>query len=700
MGGRRGRKKFQYRRPKGKKNTPAEDSSSSCPPWIELPRDVTANILHRLGAVEILQNAQKVCTTWRRVCQEPSLLRVIDMKIPDDGREIYCDLDNTCRRAVDRSQGQLIDINIEYYGTDELLHYISSRSSHLKRLRFACCDGISGEGLTAAVKNFPHLEELHLFFMPSIHPVCIETISISCPMLKSFTFNTRGYRFPLVEIDNRYAVAVAGNMPNLRHLRLFGNRLNNEGLQAILDGCPHLESLDLRQCFSVDLRGDLGKRCSQQINDLRRPDDSTADYEWDAEIYDDEDDEDHGSLYDNYDPYDDSDIYSYENYDDYTNPFNDLDFPDNLVWYLDRDDLDYLYRELDGGGSSFLKDSNGRFRCPLELHLDKNGGKEGRKKFQYRRPKGKKNTPAEDSSSSGPPWIELPRDLTANILHRLGAVDILQNAQKVCTTWRRVCQEPSLWRVIDMKVPDDGRIYRDYDIMYRRAVDRSQGQLIDINIEFYGTDELLHYISNRSSHLKCLRLACCDGISGEDLTAAVKNFPHLEELHLFFMLSIRPVDIETIGISCPMLKSFTFNTNRGYRFPLVEIDNGYAVAVAGNMPNLRHLRLFGNRLNNEGVQAILDGCPHLESLDLRWCFGVYLRGELGKRCSQQIKDLRRPDDSTADYEWGAQIYDDEDDGSLYTMIIDLYDDSDIYSYENYDDYTNPFNDLDFPDNLV
>ncbi|KAK6150101.1 hypothetical protein DH2020_017626 [Rehmannia glutinosa] len=329
MVGRRARKN---RRAKGKKNTPTAGSSSSAPPWIELPRDVTANILHRLGAVDILQNAQKVCTTWRRVCQEPSLWRVIDMKCSDDGDEIFYDLDIMCRHAVDRSRGQLIDINIEYFGTDELLQYISYRSSHLKRLRLAYCDGISGEGLTEAVKNFPQLEELHLFYMPSIRPGDIETISISCPLLKSFTFNTRGYKFPLVEVDNGYAVAVAGNMPNLRHLRLFGNRLNNEGVQAILDGCPHLESLDLRQCFSADLRWELGKRCSQQIKDLRRPDDSTADYEWDDYIYDDEDDE--SSFYDNYDSYDD--------YDDYTNPFNDLDFPDNLVWYLDRDDLDDL----------------------------------------------------------------------------------------------------------------------------------------------------------------------------------------------------------------------------------------------------------------------------------------------------------------------------------------------------------------------
>ncbi|KAL6558833.1 hypothetical protein OROMI_019183 [Orobanche minor] len=274
---------------KGKKNsnpTAASSSSSTPPPWIELPRDVTANILRRLGAVEILENVQKVCTTWRSVCREPSMWRVIDMNLSDDF-QIFCNSDSMCRRAVDRSQGELIDINIVGFGTDDLLRYISDRSCHLKRLRLGCCDCISGGGLTSAVKKFPELEELHLFFMPFIHAGDIETISMSCPMLKSFTFNNRGYRFS--DIDDSYALTVAKSMPNLRHLRLFGNRLSDEGLRAILDGCPHLGSLDLRQCFNVDLQGDLGKQCFRQIKEVRGPFASTADYEWDDEIGEDDD---------------------------------------------------------------------------------------------------------------------------------------------------------------------------------------------------------------------------------------------------------------------------------------------------------------------------------------------------------------------------------------------------------------------------
>ena len=41
--------------------------------WLELPRDVTASILKRLGAVEILETVQKVCMLWRSLCKDPSM---------------------------------------------------------------------------------------------------------------------------------------------------------------------------------------------------------------------------------------------------------------------------------------------------------------------------------------------------------------------------------------------------------------------------------------------------------------------------------------------------------------------------------------------------------------------------------------------------------------------------------------------------
>ncbi|KAL3643689.1 hypothetical protein CASFOL_014504 [Castilleja foliolosa] len=280
---------FPLKSPKSKKdNNPTAGGSSSAPPppWVELPRDLTENILRRVGPLEILENVQYVCTTWQSVCNQPSMWRVIDIKKSyRDDDEIP---DILCRLAVDLSQGELIDINIDCYFTD-LLDYISERSSHLKRLRLGRCDVVPTEYLTTSIKKFPELEELHLFHLMNITAEEIEAISISCPKLKSFSFSNRGPRIPLVEIDDSYALIIAKNMPNLQHLFLIGNRLTNEGLKAIFKGCPKLESLELRKCFNIDLRGDFGKICSERIKDLKCHPFLDYDYEWDDMIYDEED---------------------------------------------------------------------------------------------------------------------------------------------------------------------------------------------------------------------------------------------------------------------------------------------------------------------------------------------------------------------------------------------------------------------------
>ncbi|XP_060192280.1 F-box protein SKIP19-like [Lycium barbarum] len=321
------------------RNQKATSSSSSSvpppppppPPWVELPREITADILRRVGTVEILLNAQRVCSTWWKVCHDPTMWRVIDMSSDKDCDRDDDDLTKMCQIAVDRSQGQLLEIKIKDFGDDKLLDYISQRSSQLRHIRLVCCEYISDQGLAAVAKNFPLLEELHIY-LSVISTVGIEALGRSCSQLKSFTLNDCGFRgfrrdrMRNLQINvNDQALAIAANMPELRRLALFGNNMTNEGLCAILDGCPRLESLDLRHCYSIDLKGDLGTRCRQQIIDMKCPYDSTHDYEFINRIYD------YGSSDDEYpsglseagvsDYFYDYDFDDFD-YDDFTNSFS------------------------------------------------------------------------------------------------------------------------------------------------------------------------------------------------------------------------------------------------------------------------------------------------------------------------------------------------------------------------------------------
>ncbi|PNX68668.1 F-box protein skip19 [Trifolium pratense] len=62
-------------------------------------------------------------------------------------------------------------------------------------------------------------------------------------------------------------------MSRLCRLDIKGNGLTAVGLVAILDKCPLLEYLDIRDCYSLSLTlsESLKKRCIEQIKDLRLP---------------------------------------------------------------------------------------------------------------------------------------------------------------------------------------------------------------------------------------------------------------------------------------------------------------------------------------------------------------------------------------------------------------------------------------------
>uniref|UniRef100_A0A3Q7IFH3 Uncharacterized protein n=1 Tax=Solanum lycopersicum TaxID=4081 RepID=A0A3Q7IFH3_SOLLC len=94
-------------------------------------------------------------------------------------------------------------------------------------------------------------------------------------------------------------------------------------------------------------------------------------------------------------------------------------------------------------------------------------------------------------------------------------------------------------------------------------------------------------------NLTCLELICSHTGFSEKFSATVKKFSLLKELH-FCYISIIKKSIETISL---------YNEKRG-------------------------------------LKTILSGFPHLESFDLRQCLNVHLEGDIGKRCSQEIKYLR------------------------------------------------------------
>ncbi|XP_043699012.1 F-box protein SKIP19-like [Telopea speciosissima] len=248
--------------------------------WLELPQDVLSLIFMKLGPVEVLVRAQSVCSSWRKVSKEPQLWRLIYFRDPWDFAESEVDFEKVARHAVDRSCGQLIEFSVGHFGTDEVLKYITDRSYPLRCLGLAHCIFVTENGMIEAVKKLPLLEELDLSYCHFSKKV-LEALGQFCPRLKSLKLK-RHSRFGCLYKDyDEEALVIAENMPELRYLNLYGNKLTDDGLRAILDGCPHLETLDLRRCFSVDLEGDLQSRCADRIKSLKLPDDPCEENEFD-----------------------------------------------------------------------------------------------------------------------------------------------------------------------------------------------------------------------------------------------------------------------------------------------------------------------------------------------------------------------------------------------------------------------------------
>jgi len=139
-----------------------------------------------------------------------------------------------------------------------------------------------------AVKELPLLEELELSLCPNVGGFFVSNdgvcgyevyrfVSEVCPQLKRFRLSNEDFNVTRDWNKNKDVGGIAG-MHGLRSLQLFGNGIDNEGLQTVLHCCPHLESLDIRHCFNVDMDETLLLKCAR-LKTLRLPDDPTDDYD-------------------------------------------------------------------------------------------------------------------------------------------------------------------------------------------------------------------------------------------------------------------------------------------------------------------------------------------------------------------------------------------------------------------------------------
>uniref|UniRef100_A0ACD5YDH4 Uncharacterized protein n=1 Tax=Avena sativa TaxID=4498 RepID=A0ACD5YDH4_AVESA len=144
--------------------------------------------------------------------------------------------------------------------------------------------------------------------------------------------------------------------------------------------------------------------------------------------------------------------------------------------------------------------------------------------------------PAERSSDPmGREWAGLPLDVVASIFAKLSADDVMSGAGLVCHPWLEAAKVPDLWRSIDMAHITVDHLFKfntDYCTMAKVAVHRADGRLESFAGNFFVSDELLCYITERSPSLKILTVISSSDVTNDALGAIVDGCPRLELLHV------------------------------------------------------------------------------------------------------------------------------------------------------------------------
>ncbi|KAG2582165.1 putative F-box/LRR-repeat protein 23 [Panicum virgatum] len=262
-------------------------------------------------------------------------------------------------------------------------------------------------------------------------------------------------------------------------------------------------------------------------------------------------------------------------------------------------------------------------------------------------------------------WSELPLDPLTSIFKKLGAIEILMGAGLVCRSWLAAAKAPELWRFVDMTrhkivfLKSVGTMCA----MAKVAIDRSNGQMESFWAQRFVTSDLLDYIASRAKSLKSIRLIACLYISDVSLVNVADKCLLLEEIECSYHK--RPADFyRDVGNVRPKLKLLRIHVEEWYDSDQIrrEIEEecrqqfGYsdedeeseeesfeawearknedAFAIAESLHELRLLQMADNGLTNKGLYAILEGCPHLECLDISRCSNLRIGNELRARCAK------------------------------------------------------------------
>ncbi|CAM0911029.1 unnamed protein product [Alopecurus aequalis] len=216
--------------------------------WSELPLDALSAIFMKLGTIEILMGAGLVCRSWLLTAKSPELWRFVDMTrhkvVFSKAENVMCKM---AKVAIDRSDGRMESFWAQKFVSSELLDYIASRGNSLKSIRLIAPGYFwdDEDAVARLAAKCPMLEEIEYSHQKQLG-YFFKQIGTVRPELKRLRIHTTWYDSDAME----------------REMKMEQD-LTKKGVYAILEGCPHLECLDLRDCGYLKVDDELLARCAK-----------------------------------------------------------------------------------------------------------------------------------------------------------------------------------------------------------------------------------------------------------------------------------------------------------------------------------------------------------------------------------------------------------------------------------------------------
>ncbi|GJN27457.1 hypothetical protein PR202_gb15485 [Eleusine coracana subsp. coracana] len=302
------------------------------------------------------------------------------------------------------------------------------------------------------------------------------------------------------------------------------------------------------------------------------------------------------------------------------------------------------------GGSSWGSTAFGTSSWDAAANKAAGGGDGGSSRVRgWPEPEAKKTKPRGGDEEEAPydwRWTEAvgPEILALVLRGRVPADEVARSVAGVCRAWRAAVASPDMWGDVDIEAWCRRVNCRaKADAAVRRLVARAQGTLRRLSAYRIG-DAAFTRVAASGKLLNVLQIPMSDVTDGA-VEKHAECLPALRVLDISNCLKITSRGIEALGRHCKLLVQLKRN------MPPPELPMGNnaaakvvqeeALAVANTMPMLQQLELAYGLFSDIALDAVLNKCPLLRTLDILGCWNVRLDGDIEERCCP-LESFREP----------------------------------------------------------